>query len=137
MNTTDPNQFDPNQFDKSNWIAQARHLLDESADGLDAATLSRLNRARQAALATRARRSHFWMLPAGLAGTCALLLAAAVWMPRHGGAGASAVHPDERSAQAADASEAGDTLSGDDSPEFYQDLDFYAWLDAQRKDGAG
>ena len=129
-----PNQ---NEFDKSVWIAQARHLLDQSADGIDAATLSRLNRARQAALATRAQRNPFWMLPAGLAGACALLLAAAVWMPRHGAAGAGAVRADTAATQAADATEASDTLGGDDSPEFYQDLDFYAWLDAQRKDGAG
>jgi len=129
--------FDPNEFDKSVWIAQARHLLDESVDGLDAATLSRLNRARQAALATRTRRSQFWMLPAGLAGACALLLAAAVWMPRHGVSGAGAPHADAPTALASDANDAGDTLAGDDSPEFYQDLDFYAWLDAQHKDGAG
>ena len=127
-----PNKFDPNEFDKSVWIAQARHLLDEAADGIDAATLSRLNRARQAALATRTRKNQFWMLPAGLAGACALLLAAAVWSPRHG-----APPADVATTQVADANEAGDTLVGDDSPEFYQDLDFYAWLDAQHKDGAG
>lgn len=136
-NTFDPNTFDPNEFDKSVWIAQARHLLDEAADGIDAATLSRLNRARQAALATRTRNNPFWMLPAGLAGACALLLAAAVWMPRHGGSGAGVANADAPTAQAADANETGDTLTGDDSPEFYQDLDFYAWLDAQHKDGAG
>ncbi|MEP6939750.1 MAG: hypothetical protein ABI846_08295 [Rudaea sp.] len=130
------NAPDPNEFDKSGWIAQARDLLDQSADGLDAATLSRLNRARQAALATRARRSHFWMLPAGLAGTCALLLAAAVWMPRHGVSGAIRADTPATS-QATDSTDAGDALASDDSPEFYQDLDFYAWLDAQRKDGAG
>lgn len=136
---SNPNPFDRSEFDKSGWIAQARHLLDESAAGLDAATLSRLNRARQAALATRVRNRRFWMLPAGLAGACALLLAAAVWMPRHGaaGAGAGASRADVPTTQAADASETGDTLAGDDSPEFYQDLDFYAWLDAQHKDGAG
>ena len=136
-NEFNPNKFDPNEFDKSVWIAQARHLLDESVDGLDAATLSRLNRARQAALATRTRKNHFWMLPAGLAGACALLLAAAVWMPRHGASGAGAPLTDVPMTQTSDASEAGDTLAGDDSPEFYQDLDFYAWLDAQHKDGAG
>lgn len=130
------NRFDRNEFAKSGWIAQARGLLDKSADGLDAATLSRLNRARQAALTTRTRRQHSWMLPA-MAGACALLLAAAVWMPRHGAPGASAVSTDALATRAADPAEAGESLSGDDSPEFYQDLDFYAWLDAQHKDGAG
>ncbi len=71
-------------FDKSGWIAQARRLLDESAEGLDAATLSRLNRARQAAIAPRLRRMpRPWLLPTGLAGACAMLLVVAIWTPHH------------------------------------------------------
>jgi hypothetical protein len=124
------------EFDKSEWIAQARRLLDDSADGLDAATLSRLNRARQAALEPRQRRStrQPWLLPAGLAGACAMLLVVAIWTPHHAAPGAGDAG---RSASASTAVEATDTLGGDDSVEFYQDLDFYAWLDAQGKDGSG
>jgi len=136
MNTNTPQT---NEFDKSGWVAQARQLLDESADGLDAATLSRLNRARQAALAPRSRRSpRLWLLPAGLAGACAMLLAVAIWRPHHAApaAGDLGGHP---AAAAGETNTAGatDTIVGDDSVEFYQDLDFYAWLDAQVKDGAG
>lgn len=116
------------------WTAQAKQLLDASAHGLDAATLSRLNRARQTALATRARRPmQFWFLPAGLASACALLLALAVWHPHHAGNSVAS----KPAATAAVATEADD---GTDTPEFYQDLEFYAWLDAQntqRKDGEG
>ncbi len=62
------------------WTEQARRVLDASAQSLDAATLSRLNRARQAALSQRTGRRQTWLLlPAGLAGTCALLLAVGVW----------------------------------------------------------
>jgi len=138
-NTSDFNKSGSGEFDTSGWVAQARQLLDESAEGLDAATLSRLNRARQAALAARARRSpRPWLLPAGLAGACAMLLAVAIWRPHH--AAPSAADPGGHPAIAAgEANVAGatDTVVGDDSVEFYQDLDFYAWLDAQGKDGAG
>lgn len=124
------------EFDKSGWIAQARQLLDESADGLDAATLSRLNRARQAALASRASRaSHLWWLPAGLAGACAMLLAVAIWTPHHGAPAAN--DPGHAAAADAGSTDTPDAIGSDDSVEFYQDLDFYAWLEAQGKDDAG
>ncbi|MGE5168535.1 MAG: DUF3619 family protein [Deltaproteobacteria bacterium] len=121
------------------WTDQARSLLDESAQALDAPTLSRLNRARQAALAQRAprRRAAWVFLPAGLAGACALLLAVGVWHGRRA--------PTAMPAQAATAGanhsavNAGDLdmiASGDDM-EMVQDLDFYAWLDAQDQDNNG
>ncbi len=138
-NSTDsgkPGKLAADEFDKSGWIAQARHLLDESADGLDAATLSRLNRARQAALAPRSRRMpRPWLLPAGLAGACAMLLVVAIWAPHH--AAPIAGDAGRLASGASAAVEATDTPGGDDSLEFYQDLDFYAWLDAQAKDGSG
>lgn len=113
------------------WTAQARQLLDDSVQGLDAATLSRLNRARQTALATRARRPmQFWFMPAGLVSACALLLALAVWQPHHA-ANSGASNP----STAAVAADSDDGTA--DTPEFYQDLEFYAWLDAQKKDGEG
>ncbi len=113
------------------WTEQARQLLDDSAQGLDAATLSRLNRARQIALATRARRPmQFWFVPAGLASACALLLALGTWPPHHAG---DALNP-----AVVVATDADDGTT--DTPEFYQDLEFYAWLDAQnaqKKEGEG
>ena len=118
------------EHDREEWIA-ARRLLDESAAALDAATLSRLNRARQAALGQR-RRPRFaptgWLPAAGLAAACALLLAVAAWNPlQHAG---SLPAPSAPSA-VVDA----DAGSADDI-EFYQNLDFYAWLDAEQ-DGDG
>jgi hypothetical protein len=126
--------------DLPNWTTQARQALDESAQNLDAATLSRLNRARQRALElARPRRMRSWFVPAGLASACAVLLAVAVVWHRPA--------PPSNAADPFIASPAGpaggfsandlDLVSSDDAIEFYQDLDFYAWLDAQGQDNNG
>lgn len=116
--------------DKPIWLDQTRSLLDESARDLDATTLSRLNRARQTALAqARPRAKRIWLLPAGLASACMLLLAFAFWQPQR--------HVDPPAAASATAtSNDADAIAEEATPEFYQDLEFYAWLDAQ-KGGAG
>jgi hypothetical protein len=123
------------------WTSQAKQVLDESAQNLDAATLSRLNRARQSALeSARPRRLRSWFVPAGLASTCAVLLAVAVVWHR------PTTAPDPFLATApAILSQPGtafsgndlDLVSSEDGFEFYQDLDFYAWLDAQSGDNNG
>ena len=118
-----------NEFDRTPWVADARALLDESAQALDAATLSRLNRARQAALDQRRRAPRLWWFSAvGLAGSCALLLAVAWWNPHWRG---------EPPALASNPAAEMDTGIGDDSIEFYQNLEFYAWLEAQDQDNDG
>lgn len=123
-----------NEFDDQPWIGDARALLDESTQALDAATRSRLNRARQAALAQRRPRwsATGWLPAAGLACSCALLLGVAVWTTLRSPPHDAALPP---AVAAMPASGAGDPI-GDDSIEFYQDLEFYAWLDAEQ-DGDG
>jgi len=122
------------------WTDQARRVLDESAQSLDAATLSRLNRARQAALEQRRPTLRPWFVPAGLASACAVLLAlAVVWrapvpMPANPGAPAPIATAMQSNGVAAGDL---DIVSGDEGLEFYQDLEFYAWLDAQNQDGDG
>jgi hypothetical protein len=127
------------------WTTQAKQALDDSAQNLDAATLSRLNRARQSALdRTRPRRVRTWFAPAGLVSACAVLLVVAVtWYrpvtaPPAGGDAVTADGLANASATAGGFS-ANDLelVSSDDSIEFYQDLDFYAWLDAQGQDNNG
>lgn len=116
------------------WTGQAKQVLDESAHNLDAATLSRLNRARQRALEqARPRALRPWFVPAGLASACAVLIAVAVaWhAPTHTATSALT------DANAGTFSSDLDMMSGDDGFEFYEDLDFYAWLDAQEKDNNG
>jgi len=109
------------------WTQAANSLLEDSTHHLDAATLSRLNRARQNAL-TQRRTPARWIVPAGLASACALLLAVAVW---HGRA-----PPMPTDAAAIDLPvSASEALTDDD--ELYEDLDFYAWLDAQNPEPQG
>ena len=128
--------------DLPNWTTQAKRALDESAQSLDAATLSRLNRARQRALElSRPRRLRSWFVPAGLASACAVLLAVAVVWHRPT-APSNALDPFVAvpgAGQAAGGFSANDLdlVSSDDGIEFYQDLDFYAWLDAQGQDNNG
>ena len=123
------------------WTIQAKQTLDESAQNLDAATLSRLNRARQRALETsRPRRLRSWFVPAGLASACAVALAVAVVWHRPTAVPAGAPDPFIAAPTAMGNPFAGndlDLVSSDDGIEFYQDLDFYAWLDAQGGDKNG
>lgn len=119
------------------WTQRARDLLDESALALDAATMSRLNRARQAALARHApRRRAAWMLmPAGVAGACALLLAVGMW---HGRSPQTEPAPSQPAVAGSAMNPADlDLIASGDNLEMMQDLDFYAWLDAQDQDNNG
>jgi hypothetical protein len=119
-----------NESDSQSWLADVRSRLDESTQALDAATLSRLNRARQAALAQpRSRGLRAWWLPAaGLATSCALVLAVVAWYPSMRMAGPVApVHPVTSDAE----------IAADEGIEFYQDLEFYAWLDAEDEESGG
>lgn len=112
------------------WVSQAKSVLDQSAEALDGATLSRLNQARQAAMAQR-RAPRRWLLPAGLVSACLLLLAVFTWHGFVPATPGSAEFP--LTAKTAASSDI-DLVASDDGPEFYQDLEFYAWLDAQDQD---
>jgi hypothetical protein len=126
-----------NEFDQDSWASRARTLLDESAEGLDAATLSRLNRARQAALAqVRPRAPRRWFLPAGMASACVLLLAVVAWHAQ-GPDGTARLPELPFPASASSTSSDIDLVSSDDNLELYQDLEFYAWLDAQDQGSDG
>jgi hypothetical protein len=121
------------------WTGQAVRLLDESAQALDAATLSRLNRARQAALMQRParRRNLVVWLPAGLAGACALFLAVGVWQART--PMPARPLPVQAAVGSGDSINANDLelISSGDNLEMVQDLDFYAWLGSQDQDNDG
>lgn len=126
-----------NSPDYPEWTRKAKALLDASAQNLDAATLSRLNRARHAALAqTRRRPALRWWLPTGLAGACMLALAFGVWQPRTSQHHVAAPATDAN-AIATFQTDDMEMVSGTDSLDLYQNLEFYAWLDAQQRDGDG
>jgi hypothetical protein len=106
---------------------QAKDAFDKSVDGLDAATLSRLNRGRQAALAELAHPpARLWLawLPATGVAAAVLLLTFTLRSP---------VDVDAISAPAMDL----DILLGEESIEMIEDLEFYSWLDTQEFEGDG
>jgi hypothetical protein len=110
------------------WVDRAVALLDESAQSLDAATLSRLSRARSKALAHRGGVRRGWVAGGGLmAAAAALVLAFGVL---HHPAGPPVMADDPAAAEA-------DPLASEDNLDLYENLDFYAWLDAQQQDTNG
>jgi len=108
---------------------RARELFDASVEGLDAETRSRLNRARQAAVAEveRAHRSPWraW-LPAAAAASVALV-AVVLWrMPGNG------VAPTAQFAEPGPAAEVVELLAnGEGIDVVNEDPEFYKWLASQ------
>ncbi len=119
-----PEPGDPTASD-ARWTDAACRLLDESADDLDAATLSRLNRARQAAIeAGRTRRASVWAWPALFAAAATCALALLVWP--------AAQAPLDSTPDSVIAAGDLDLLAADADLALYEDLEFYAWLDTQQ-----
>jgi hypothetical protein len=123
------NQSDPNRPNDERWIERAKALLDDSAENLDAATLSRLNRARQAALATRRKGPGYWTWGAVLAGAAAAVFGLAIGLHPHGGT------PTPGPAASLDAGDIDVLTSDDDALDLAENLDFYAWLEKQPAGG--
>jgi len=122
--------MNPSREDEA-WIERATALLDRSAENLDAATLSRLNRARQAALAQRRAAPRHWIWGAGLAGAAAAVFALALGL--HHRIDTPHLAP-PAPLQAGDI----DYLTSDDETmDLYENLDFYAWLEAHPGDPSG
>lgn len=110
------------------WIERSIALLEQSAQSLDAVTLVRLNRARQAALAQRHGhgRGRVWAIGSGFAGaTLALVMAFGMGQRTHA---PPASTPDAFVHSVADSA----TLPADDPVDLYENLDFYVWLNAEQ-----
>ncbi|MDH4023288.1 MAG: hypothetical protein OEV14_09190 [Gammaproteobacteria bacterium] len=105
----------------------AGRMLRESADELDAATAARLNRGRQAALdRMRDRRTgRGWVVPA-LSTAAVGALAVALWVSQGVAPGRS-----EPLVSVVESAADMDLLLAADSLEMFEDLEFYAWLDAE------
>jgi hypothetical protein len=105
---------------------RARELFDSSVEALDPATRSRLNRARQAAVAEAGRaRPDPWRTWFPVAAAASVtLLAVALWrMPGEGH------HPAAHSAGATPAAEVVEMLAtSDDFDVANEDPEFYTWL---------
>ena len=119
----------PMTQDNESWLQPIKRELDASARDLDAATLSRLNRTRQQALAAVGdRRTQIWpWLALATAASIALVM---LLLPLSG--------PDmlpESTPVLASTVEDFELLTEDDAFALYSDLDFYAWLESQDVDG--
>lgn len=109
--------------------ARSRELFDDSVEGLDARTRSRLNQARQRALAEMNKGSarRYWLVaPLGSLAVAALI---ALLLVRTGAEAPSV----ENGGMLLDDF---DIVADADNFELIQDVEFYSWL-ADRDDGAG
>ena len=104
----------------------AKQAFDQSVDGLDAATLSRLNRGRQAALAELEGPGRQWLRWMPATGVAAAVLL--VMMTFRG--------PGEIDVINAPATDF-ELLISEESIEMLEDLEFYSWLDMQEMEGDG
>ncbi|MFW2405482.1 MAG: hypothetical protein ACN4GT_12005 [Gammaproteobacteria bacterium] len=110
---------------ENEFAREAGRRLRRSADELDAATLSRLNRARQKALdeMPRARgRGVDWWVPAGVTALVAAV-AVGVWQ-----AGGPVEDPTTIAPLTADEVADFDILLDEGELEMLEDLEFFAWL---------
>ena len=101
--------------------ARIAGCLRDSAENLDAATRSRLNRARQAALAELPGSRRFRPAWAVAATVAIAIVAASLWRP-----GLPPMTPDPLAGPAPDL----ELLLAEDM-EMLEDLDFYVWLAAE------
>lgn len=111
------------------FISQTKALFDESVQSLDAATRSRLNQGRQAALAEIATGAGFgrwnqWVPVAGVA--AATVFAVVLWR------GSPQVNEFLPSATASDF----EILMDRDDFEMLENLEFYSWIDFDDDAGA-
>ncbi len=104
----------------------AKRAFDQSVDGLDGATLSRLNRGRQAALAEIRRPRNQWLRWLPATGAVATVLIAVIVL--RGPADIDAI-----TAPASDL----DLLLSEESIEMLEELEFYSWLETQDFEGDG
>lgn len=118
-----------NESNHEAWTDRAARLLDDSAEALDAATLSRLNRSRHAALASRRRASAWTWGGFAAVGASAIALVLAFGLHR-------SIEP---APIAPVASVSDDEFSSVDDIDLYADLEFYAWLETEPAaiDGSG
>ncbi|MFQ5596757.1 MAG: hypothetical protein ACE5GK_01770 [Nitrospiria bacterium] len=108
-------------------IASAKDLLNQAQRELDSVIVSRLRHARQQALDAHADKDKTrspWLIPAsGIVLACAGALVFFLWLrtppPMDAGVGIEDL----------------DLLTADESLEFYQDLEFYAWLSEADREG--
>lgn len=112
--------------DTDQFLRQVKSTLDQSVDNLDDATLRALRSARHEALAASKKRPA-WLMPVGGLAMAATVAAFSVsmWLAQPQSGANTSLPPLEDMALLGDA----------ESLEFYEDLDFYLWLDDEKDAG--
>jgi hypothetical protein len=105
---------------------QVKATFDESVGALDAATLSKLNRSRHAALAELQQPRRQWSRWMPATGVAAAALIAVMMLQ------SPAVFDDVNGPTAVTDME---ILLGEDSIEMLEDLEFYSWIDIAESEG--
>lgn len=117
-----------NQDGTAHFLHSLSHNLDQAVETMDASTQARLRAARREALAASESRSRpAWLMPVGslaVAATVAVLTVS-LWL----------VPPDTAVDPQLPTLEDIALLSDSEALEFYENLDFYLWLDEQDKAG--
>ncbi len=115
-------------MDDRQFAEKAKQLFDESVDGIDAATLSRLNRGRHEALAQldRSRAPGHWLRWAPAAGVAAAAVVAVMVMQ-----GPAPVGIDAPPTTATDF----EILLDEGDIEMFEDLEFFALMDGLEDGG--
>ena len=110
------------------FAAKAKTLFDQSVDGLDGETRSRLNRGRQEALAEVGGRGIRWLQWAPAGGlAAAAVLAVVVFTPT----------PQLDELEVPEVATDMEILLTEDSLEMIEDLEFYSWIDFDAEAGNG
>ena len=111
---------------EKDFINKIKSTLDQQADNLDAATLSRLNQSRQAALQQLEKKRHVksWQLWVPASGLVAAVLLTSVFLFKA-----------EEIAVSTGIDEI-EIIASNDGMDMYEKLDFYMWL-AEEYPGAG
>ncbi|MGI9343943.1 MAG: hypothetical protein ACR2QV_13975 [Gammaproteobacteria bacterium] len=134
--------------DEEAFARRAGEKLRDSSDALDAATLSRLNRARQRSLDEMPGQRDLgqrdkaigWLVPAGVAAAAAVVVVG-VWQSGGTPGDGTPAIPVTGAATAAQFEDLelllDDGLRGEGDLEMIEDLEFFAWLATEDLDAAG
>jgi len=123
-----PSDNDPKRTGDKQFAQSAKDLFEDSVERIDAATLSKLNQSRQAALAEispaqSVQRLVRWMPAGGLAAAAVI----AVVMLRGPGDPDFPIAPESTESDF-------EILLGSDSLEMIEELEFYSWIDMAELD---